>query len=158
MAYCGVLYRPQQGFDHRGRSRGHHILTLWGRDTGGWESKYETGRAGRNTAGGGHCGKNSGCWSDGYGSALSYTAQAVVERQVQLVDAVVQTRGLVLCRIYSWNISHIVTGRICPGHATPLGSLYGPEMSERGYSKGSHRIPNQIAPLPPPVPLSQPCV
>ena len=39
-----------------------------------------------------------------------------------------------------------------PGHATPLGPLYGPEMSEEGASEGAHGIPTQRAPLPPPDP------
>ena len=67
-------------------------------------------------------------------------------------------RGPVLDGIHPWNRSQIVTGRGRPGHATPLGPLYVPGMSEGGAGEGAHGIPTQSAQLPPPAPLSQPCV
>ena len=73
-------------------------------------------------------------------------------------DEAGQTRGTVLDGLHYWNISQIVPGRGCPGHATPLRPLYGLGLSEGGAGKGAHKIFTQSAPLIPPSPPSHTCV
>ena len=67
---------------------------------------------------------------DRHGSTLPTTAQVVVEGKVHLEDAVVRTRVPVLDRLHYCNILQIVIGRGHPGHATPLGPIYGPGIYE----------------------------
>ena len=90
---------------------------------------------------GGHCGRTHGVWSDGYGSAPPPTVQSVVEGQLHVEDAAIRTRGLILDGLHYWNILHIVTGRGRPGHATPLGQLYGPGLYEGGAVEGDYGLP-----------------
>ena len=59
----------------------------------------------------------------------------MVEGQLHLEDAVVQARVPVSDGLHYWNRSKIVLGRSRPGHATPVGTLYGLGLLEGGASK-----------------------
>ena len=73
----------------------------------------------------------------------------VVEGQVYLEYAAGQTRGPVPDGLHYWKISQIVPGRGRTGHATPIGPLYGPGLSEGGDGEGDYRLLKQSTALPP---------
>ena len=79
----------------------------------------------------------------------------MVEVQVHVENAVGWTRSTVPDGLHYWNRSQIVPGHGNTEHATPLGPLYGPGVSEGGSGKGAHGLPTKSVPLPPPAPPFQ---
>ena len=55
--------------------------------------------------------------------------------------AVGRTRGPVPDGLNPWDIFQIVPGCGRPGHATPLGPLHDPGLSEGGAGEGAHGLP-----------------
>ena len=60
--------------------------------------------------------------------------------------------------LHYWNKPHIIPGRGRMEHATKLGPLHGPGLSEEGSGEGYHRLPTQSAPLPSQALPMRPCI